>query len=75
MDYIKYCKHGQEVVIAAEELLQDSRFSWRERKEKTMKLYELYEKAGYSDYAALMAAPSSLPSTFRMVKVRKMNFA
>lgn len=52
MDYIKYCKHGQEVVIAAEELLQDSRFSWRERKEKTMKLYELYEKAGYSDYAA-----------------------
>lgn len=52
MDYIKYCKHGQEVVIAAEELLQDSRFSWRERKEKTMKLYELYEKAGYPEYAA-----------------------
>lgn len=51
MDYIKYCKCGQVVVVAAEELLQDSRFSWRERKEKTMKLYELYEKAGYHEYA------------------------
>lgn len=31
--------------------LQDRRFDWRERKGKTMLLYELYEKAGYPDYA------------------------
>lgn len=52
MDYIRYMKQGQEVVVAAEEILQDKRFSWRERKEKTMKLFELYEKAGYPEYAA-----------------------
>lgn len=32
--------------------LEDKRFDWRERKEKTMLLYELYEKAGYPEYAA-----------------------
>lgn len=32
--------------------LEDKRFDWRERKEKTMRLYELYEKAGYPEYAA-----------------------
>ena len=32
--------------------LEDRRFNWRERKEKTMLLYELYDKAGYPDYAA-----------------------
>ena len=52
VDYIRYMKQGQEVVVAAEEILQDKRFSWRERKEKTMKLFELYEKAGYPEYAA-----------------------
>lgn len=31
--------------------LEDRRFDWRERKEKTMRLYELYDKAGYPDYA------------------------
>lgn len=52
MDYIRYAKRGQEVVAPVEEILQDKRFSWRERKEKTMKLFELYEKAGYPEYAA-----------------------
>ena len=33
-------------------VLDDRRFPWRERKEKTMQLGELYEKAGYPDYAA-----------------------
>lgn len=31
--------------------LRDRKFSWRERKEKTMLLHELYQKAGYLDYA------------------------
>ncbi len=52
MDYITTVRNGQEVRIPAEEVLVDKRFSWRERKEKTMLLYELYEKAGYPDYAA-----------------------
>lgn len=33
-------------------MLEDRRFNWRERKEKTMLLCELYEKAGYPEYAA-----------------------
>lgn len=33
-------------------VLEDRRFPWRERKEKTMQLGELYEKAGYPEYAA-----------------------
>lgn len=52
MDYITTVRNGQEVRIPAEEVLVDRRFPWRERKGKTMLLYELYEKAGYSDYAA-----------------------
>ncbi len=32
--------------------LEDKRFSWKERKEKTMYLFELYEEAGYPEYAA-----------------------
>lgn len=32
--------------------LEDRRFDWRERKEKTMRLGDLYDKAGYPDYAA-----------------------
>lgn len=52
MDYITTVRDGQEVRIPAEEVLVDRRFPWRERKEKTMLLYELYEKAGYPDYAA-----------------------
>lgn len=52
MDYITTVRNGQEVRIPAEEVLVDKRFPWRERKEKTMLLYELYEKAGYPEYAA-----------------------
>ena len=52
MDYITTVRNGQEVRIPAEEVLEDRRFPWRERKEKTMLLYELYEKAGYPEYAA-----------------------
>ncbi len=32
--------------------LEDERFNWRERKERTMTLSDLYDKAGYPDYAA-----------------------
>ena len=31
--------------------LEDRRFDWRERRERNMHLYELYDKAGYPDYA------------------------
>ncbi|MDE7245467.1 MAG: protein rep [Oscillospiraceae bacterium] len=32
--------------------LEDRRYDWKERRERNMHLYELYEKAGYPDYAA-----------------------
>lgn len=51
MDYISFVKDGQEVILRAEELLQDKRFSWRERKMKTRRLGDLYEMAGMDDYA------------------------
>lgn len=54
MDYITI-NDGVQVLVSDSgeiETLHDSRFDWRERKEKTMLLYELYEKAGYPDYAA-----------------------
>lgn len=53
MDYITMERDGQEVRIPVEEvMLEDGKFCWRERKEKTMRLYELYEKAGFPEYAA-----------------------
>lgn len=53
-DYITQMMNLQVLVSADGEIetLDDRRFNWRERKEKTMRLYELYEKAGYPDYAA-----------------------
>ena len=48
MDYIIY-DNGVQVLVSGDgeiETLKDSRFDWRERKEKTMLFYELYEKAG-----------------------------
>lgn len=54
MDYITRMQNAQVLVSGDGEVitLQDRRFDWRERKEKTMLLYELYEKAGYPEYAA-----------------------
>lgn len=53
MDYITRYQESQVLVSGDGEIttLQDRRFDWRERKGKTMLLYELYEKAGYPDYA------------------------
>lgn len=51
MDYITYVKHGQVVTLVADEVLQDERFGWRERKVKTVFLADLYQKAGYTEYA------------------------
>lgn len=52
MDYITYLKRGQRVILPAEEVMpEDQKFPWRERKVKTVRLAELYEKAGFPDYA------------------------
>lgn len=52
MDYITINKNGQEVRISVEEVMnQDKRFDWKGRKARTMELYELYQKAGYPEYA------------------------
>lgn len=51
MDYITYLKRGQVVSIPASETLEDERFAWRDRKVKTVRLAELYDKAGYPDYS------------------------
>lgn len=51
MDYISFFVNGQEVILAADEILIDERFQWRERKVKTRRLSELYDLAGMSDYA------------------------
>lgn len=51
MDYITYLKQGQVVKLPAAEVLEDGRFSWRDKKVKTVRLAELYEKAGYQEYS------------------------
>jgi len=51
MDYITYLKRGQVVKLPAAEVLEDKRFNWRDRKVKTVYLSELYEKAGYPEFA------------------------
>lgn len=46
---------GAQVVVSPDgevQTLQDKRYDWKEKKEKTMFLYELYEKAGFPEYAA-----------------------
>lgn len=46
---------GTQVLVSSDgevQTLQDKRYDWKEKKEKTMLLYELYEKAGFPDYAA-----------------------
>ena len=53
MDYITYV-NGLQVQVSGDgevETLSDERFAWRERKVKTVRLAELYEKAGYSEYS------------------------
>jgi len=54
MNYTMKMQNAQVLVSGDGEVttLEDRRFNWRERKEKTMLLYELYEKAGYPEYAA-----------------------
>ncbi|MDE7245729.1 MAG: protein rep [Oscillospiraceae bacterium] len=53
MDYIINAQDAQVLVSADGEVvaLEDRRYDWKERRERNMKLYELYEKAGYPDYA------------------------
>lgn len=54
MDYNMIIDERQVVVSPDGEVqtLQDKRYDWKKKKEKTMLLYELYEKAGFPDYAA-----------------------
>ena len=51
MDYITYIKRGQVVSLPCAEVLDDERFAWRDKKVKTVRLAELYGKAGYPEYA------------------------
>lgn len=51
LDYITYLKRGQVVKLEAAEVLEDERFQWRDKKVKTVRLAELYSKAGYPEYA------------------------
>lgn len=52
MDYIKYCARGQVATLdEAEERLNGERFPWIQKKVKTVKLADLYEQAGYPEYA------------------------
>ena len=53
MDYITYCEGSQVLVSGDGEVttLSDERFSWREKKMKTVMLADLYGKAGYLEYA------------------------
>lgn len=51
MDYITYLKRGQVVRLPAAEVLEDERFQWRDKKVKTVRLAELYDKAGYPEYS------------------------
>lgn len=53
MDYITRMQNVQ-VLISADgeiETLEDRRYDWKERRGRNMHLYELYEKAGYPEYA------------------------
>lgn len=53
LDYITYV-NGLQVLVSGDgevETLADERFSWREKKVKTVFLSELFEKAGYLEYA------------------------
>ena len=54
MNYNTRYQEAQVLVSGDGEItvLEDRRFPWRERKEKTMQLSELYDKAGYPEYAA-----------------------
>lgn len=52
MDYIRDCKRGQVATLdVAEERLCGERFPWNQKKVKTVKLADLYEQAGYPEYA------------------------
>lgn len=51
MDYIT-AVNGKQVAISVEEVMSaDKRYDWKGQKVKTMFLHELYEKAGYPEYA------------------------
>lgn len=53
LDYITYI-NGLQVQVSGEgevETLSDDRFSWRDKKVKTVRLAELYDKAGYPEYS------------------------
>ena len=54
MNYNTRYQEAQVLVSGDGEIttLEDRRYAWKERRERNMKLYELYEKAGYPEYAA-----------------------
>lgn len=54
MNYNTRYQEAQVLVSGDGEIttLEDRRYAWKERRKRNMKLYELYEKAGYPEYAA-----------------------
>jgi len=53
MNYTMKMQNAQVLLSGDGEVttLSDRRFDWKERRERNMRLYELYEKAGYPEYA------------------------
>lgn len=53
MDYITRKQNEQVLVSADGEVvtLEDRRYDWKEKRVKSVRLYDYYEKAGYPDYA------------------------
>lgn len=54
MNYNTIDQNAQVLVSGDGEIttLTDKRYDWKERRERNMKLHELYDKAGYPDYSA-----------------------
>lgn len=46
-----YIIPDEENQVVSTEKLQDEKFPWRERKKQTLRLADIYSKAGYADYA------------------------
>lgn len=51
MDYITYVRRGQVVKVPAAEVLDREKFPWKAKKVLTVRLAEIYDKAGFREYS------------------------